>query len=177
MSGRPCLVRVPLLCLLVALVGRFRCPVAPGFSPGLPWFVSCDMCSGSALQGRRHQNRKVLDRYPLPSSASACTLDGYFRYSVFTTLHDSAARVFIAVLLRFGTSLMRTPLPKKGSHFVSLRLWCFWLPRSLQEGPVKTKLQPLFGCLKLTTFRGAEVTFQIIDVGEQPDHEQYTWSS
>ena len=58
MSGRPCLVRVPLLCLLVALVGRSRCPVAPGFSPGLPcFFFSCDVCSGSALQGRRPQNR------------------------------------------------------------------------------------------------------------------------
>ena len=68
MSGRLCPVCVSLLCLLVALVGWSWSPVALGFCPGLPCVFSCDVGSGSALRGRRPQNRRVLSGTPYDHS-------------------------------------------------------------------------------------------------------------
>ena len=68
MSGWLCLVCVSLLCLLVALVGWSWSPVALGSCPGLSCVFSCDVGSGSALRGRRPQNRQVLSGTPYDHS-------------------------------------------------------------------------------------------------------------
>ena len=80
MSGRSCLVCVSLLCLLVALVGRSRCPVAPASCPGrLQFFRVCfSVTSRAELKGHRPENRQFSVRY-LPAAVKP---DGYFPASV-----------------------------------------------------------------------------------------------
>ena len=80
MSGRSCLVCVSLLCLLVALVGRSRCPVAPASCPGrLQFFRVCfSVTSRAELTGHRPENRQFSVRY-LPAAVKP---DGYFPASV-----------------------------------------------------------------------------------------------
>ena len=66
MSGQPCQACVSFLCLLVALVGRSWCPVAPGCCPGrLRFFRECfSVTSEVELKGQRPEYRQFFCQVP-----------------------------------------------------------------------------------------------------------------